>query len=150
VMPPPANAKWFVKGHVVEPASSSPLPGVTVSLTAPNSNPLVTVTNANGEYWIASNSAPSSFKIKAELAGFSPVTQSYGFGAPKGRLTDLFLQGAAVTEAITVTAAAPQADSSGESSMTNRRGASLAAPRDEALADRLLRSLATSEPLPED
>jgi len=144
---PPADAKWFVKGHVTY-SNGEPLPGVQVLFTSPNVGALVTLTNANGDYWIAAAAVPSSVTIRAELTGFSEAVRSYPGGVPKGATVDLVLSGA-VMESITVTGSGPATpDESGESA--GSRGASLAAPTPEALADRLLQALAANEPLPED
>ena len=102
--PPPEGAQWFITGTVSYDAA--PVPGVTVTFRPNRGSEIVRITDVRGQYTIGLPSAPQSFTLRAELIGFNPVRRDFPNGVASGTIIDLTLR-AAVTEAITVTAAAP-------------------------------------------
>jgi hypothetical protein len=84
------------------------LPGVTVTLDTGEA-PQVQVTNAQGEFRFLSL-APATYKIKAELQGFSPVEYPH-IVISVGRNTNIELtMNSAVEDVITVTSESPLLD----------------------------------------
>ena len=100
---PPAAA-WFVKGSVRDQTGVA-LPGVTVTLLIDQIAAAVTVTDANGHFWLPANNAPAKFAVRAELAGYGQSTRQFN-SAPSGGDVELYIS-PAVSESITVTAEAP-------------------------------------------
>lgn len=145
----PRDAKWFIKGRVVDRGESVPLPGVTVRLQAGNVS-AVTVTDVDGRFWLALPAPPTtSFTITAELIGFGQVMRSYPKETPKGSVAEIVLGFAGVSEAITVTGAAPLIESDSTQINAPRANASIRA-KNANIADQLLSALASDAPLPDD
>src|SRR5436190_8820813 len=92
----------------VADASGSPVPGVTVTATNPETGLVrTTVTAADGTYRFPSL-PPGTYKVIAELSGFATVTtENVVLNVASERELNVALKQASVTEAITVTAEAP-------------------------------------------
>src|SRR5258708_20834289 len=92
----------------VSDQTGAALPGVTVTLDTGEA-PQVQVTNAQGEFRFLSL-APATYKIKAELQGFSPVQYPH-IVINGGRNTNIELtMNSAVEDVITVTSESPLLD----------------------------------------
>jgi hypothetical protein len=92
----------------VSDQTGAALPGVTVSLDTGEA-PQVQVTNAQGEFRFLSL-APATYKIKAELQGFSPVEYPH-IVINVGRNTNIEVtMNSAVEDVITVTSESPLLD----------------------------------------
>lgn len=111
-IPPPlppstfAVGAWTVIGRVLD-ESGSEVPGVIVTLLDGTLPLAATVTDANGRYALGVASAPAKPVIVAELAGFGTTTRVLPAGIAPAAAVELSLRVSAVTESITVTAAAP-------------------------------------------
>jgi len=87
----------------------APLPGATVTITSPAlQGSRTTVTNENGAYNFPAL-PPGQYTVKFELEGLDPVTKTVAVGLAQSARSDAAMGVSAVTEAITVTAAAPTA-----------------------------------------
>src|SRR5207237_602465 len=126
---------WFVKGSVTDKVGT-PLPGVTVILEADGVRASVSVTDANGRYWLATATAPSQFTVVAELAGFGRASRHFAT-APSGGDVELTIS-PAVSESITVTAEAPLLDVSAVSTVMMST-VSVAGPTDMPIVDDIAR-----------
>ena len=85
----------------------NPLPGVTVTITSPSlQGTRSTVTNEAGGYSIGAL-PPGDYKVSFELAGMNSMTRAVHVGIAQNARADVAMRVGAVTEAITVTAAAP-------------------------------------------
>ncbi|HVR41259.1 MAG TPA: TonB-dependent receptor, partial [Thermoanaerobaculia bacterium] len=92
------------------------LPGVTVTLTGPGA-PQVQVTDAEGRFRFL-NETPGGYTIKAQLEGFAPVSSPVTISL--GRTTEITLTlNPAISEQITVSAAAPVLDTNASGVGTN-------------------------------
>jgi hypothetical protein len=92
----------------VSDQTGAALPGVTVTLDTGEA-PQIQVTNAQGEFRFLSL-APATYKIKAELQGFSPVDYPH-IVINVGRNTNIELtMNSAVEDVITVTSESPLLD----------------------------------------
>jgi Flp pilus assembly protein TadD len=111
-LPPPTfvHDGWTLSGRVLE-SSGAPLPGVTVMLNDGTGVVAVAVTDENGRYVLGAAVQPANPMVTAVLDGFSPATTSITGGTASGAAVDLFLEMAAVAETITVTASAPEIES---------------------------------------
>ena len=87
-------------------SDGSPLPGVTVRLSGPGQPDRTTITDADGFYTFA-GLAPGAYVVHAQLEGFNPVSTRVSLQTSHDALLETTLRFASVTEAITVTAAAP-------------------------------------------
>ena len=107
-----------IEGTVVD-SSGAPLPGVTLEITSPSMQGTKTeVTDANGHFRF-SLLTPGNYNLTSTLAGFSPTRQS-NIVVGLSRTTTLDVRmSAAVSEQITVTAAAPVVDVSSNTSGAN-------------------------------
>jgi hypothetical protein len=107
-----------IEGKVTD-SSGAVLPGVTVELTSPNLQGTKTeVSDRNGVFRF-SLLPPGTYNITASLAGFSPTRQG-NIASSLSRTTTLDVRmSSAVTEQITVTAAAPVVDVSSNTSGAN-------------------------------
>lgn len=105
-----ANAQ-FQTGNIhgkVQSKDGDLLPGVTVTLTGVAA-PATQVTDAQGNYHFL-NLSPGTYQLRAELSGFGAMTRT-GINVNVGGNADITLMlNPAVTESITVTAAAPLLD----------------------------------------
>jgi Ca-activated chloride channel family protein len=104
--PPSTASRSDIEGVVVMP-DGSPLPGVTVTLSAKGQPERTVVTDANGHYAIRGVSA-GTYQMLVALAGFNSVRRTLTVGAGKNPLVETTLGWSSVTEAITVTAEAPR------------------------------------------
>ncbi|HKR65853.1 MAG TPA: carboxypeptidase-like regulatory domain-containing protein, partial [Thermoanaerobaculia bacterium] len=85
----------------------APLPGATVTITSPNmQGSRTTVTGDAGGYSFA-GVPPGEYTVKVDLEGMQSVTKKVNVGVGQSGRADADLKVAAVSEAITVTAAAP-------------------------------------------
>jgi outer membrane receptor protein involved in Fe transport len=85
----------------------APLPGATVTITSPQMiGTRTTVTGDAGGYSFA-GVPPGTYTVKVELEGMQSATKTVSVGVGQSGRADADLKVAAVTEAITVTAAAP-------------------------------------------
>lgn len=85
----------------------NPLPGVTVTASSPNlQGTRTTVTNEAGGFNFGAL-PPGPYTVRFELAGMQTITKSVRVGVAQSARADAEMRVAAVTEAITVTAAAP-------------------------------------------
>jgi Ca-activated chloride channel homolog len=135
---PPQAAVWFMKGTVLF-TDGTQLPGVTVTLKAPNVT-TSTVSDASGRFWLTASVVPESFTITAELTGFNTLTRSYPHGAPKGSVIEITMRPASVAEAITVTAEAPLL-------FTNEVGTTISreiTSRNTVITDQLIKAIANN------
>jgi len=103
---PPKSATpglWNVRGRVMDSAGA-PLPGVTMLLRNDGVPISADVTDANGHYLVDAPAAPQKPSLIAQLEGFNPQTRVLTSQTPSGTQFDFFLDFAAVSESITVTA----------------------------------------------
>src|SRR2546428_5268491 len=85
----------------------NPLPGVTVTVTSPSlQGTRNSVTNEAGGYSIGAL-PPRDYRVSFELAGMNSMSKSVHVGIAQNAPADAAMKVGAVTEAITVTAAAP-------------------------------------------
>ena len=98
-----------IEGKITD-SSGAPLPGVTVEVTSPNLQGTKTeVSDAKGMFRF-SLLPPGTYSLTASLAGFSPTRQpNIAVGLSRTTTLDVRMS-AAVSEQITVTAAAPVVD----------------------------------------
>lgn len=102
---PPDRAGSFLRGTVT--ADGYPLPGATVTLLVDDQPRSVTVSNAEGHFWLSAARTPRSFTIRAELAGLNTVVFAFPHGIARGRAIAIPMRVSSVTESITVSAEAP-------------------------------------------
>jgi hypothetical protein len=147
--PPNGPVAWYIRGTTMY--ENSPLPGTTVTLDSDDhAMHIVTVTDANGRFWLVSQRAPSSdFVVRAELSGLNTITRRFSKTTPKGGIVEIVMRVASVQEAITVTAAAPLIDVNATAIQREIVPTSLR-QRDAVIADHLLQSLSSNAPPPED
>ncbi|MGH9456912.1 MAG: TonB-dependent receptor [Thermoanaerobaculia bacterium] len=101
-----AQTTATVTGSVT--TDGAPLPGVTVTATSPSlQGSRTTVTDANGGYSMPAL-PPGRYELAFELDGMQPVTKRADLVLGVTNRVDATLRVAAVAEAITVTAGAPQ------------------------------------------
>jgi hypothetical protein len=109
-IPSPAPAQigaGALAGAVVDDAGAA-LPGASMTVTAAGTGlRRTTVTNESGSYALP-GLAPGAYEVRVELSGFRPLTRG-GVRVATGETVrlDLQLQVGGLTEAVTVTAAAP-------------------------------------------
>lgn len=96
---------WSISGHVYDEGGSA-LPGVIVRLIDSAVSVHSTVTGHDGAYAFTSPITPEEPTVRAELHGYGEVSRSLGRTIPSGASLSLILT-AAVSQTITVTAAAP-------------------------------------------
>jgi hypothetical protein len=109
---PPATVVhdgWTLSGRVLD-ESAQPLPGVTVILLDGTAMVAVAITDAQGQYRLGVAAAPSTPVVVAQLEGFGETTHVLGGTAP-GASLDVILEMTGVAESITVTASAPEIES---------------------------------------
>ncbi len=98
-----------IEGRVTD-KSGTPLPGVTVEIKSPNlQGTKVTVSDANGVFRFGFL-PPGVYSLKSTLTGFSPVQQQGVIVQLAHTVTLDVKMATAVSETITVTAAAPVVD----------------------------------------
>lgn len=132
---------WFVQGRVLDD-SGQPLPGVTVILMSGSAPVAAAVTNENGRYVVGVQTQPSDARLVAHLEGFGQRDWKVNDDVARGTPFELVLRIAAVTESITVTAAAPVMETMATATSSATRNTSLR--RDGAITtDDLLASIAT-------
>jgi Ca-activated chloride channel homolog len=134
-----SNATWFMKGKVT--TGGDALPGVWISMSEIGYPKIETVSNVEGLFWLTASRVPGPFTVRAELAGLQTVDRPFPRGTPKGTLIEIDMPVSSVSEAITVTAAAPTVS---EGSEVQASMASLVHPTSSALADQLLSALVTN------
>ncbi|MDP9191897.1 MAG: hypothetical protein M3P06_09380 [Acidobacteriota bacterium] len=141
------SAAWFMKGTVS--TDGSPLPGVTITKSETGQRDFTAVSNAQGEFWLTAPRMPGAFTVRAELEGLNTVIRSFPRGTPRGTVIEIEMRFASLAEAITVTASAPEVETS--ASQVGSLDVSLVNPTPSALADQLLSVLATgAAPLTDD
>ena len=98
-----------VYGHVTD-ASGAPLPGAMATLTGPTIRPLVTTTDARGEFHFLSL-APATYTATIDLAGFTKIVQQ-NVVVTLGKNTEFTVKMTLSQrqESITVTASTPLID----------------------------------------
>jgi len=88
-------------------SGGSPLPGATITVSSPSLiGTRTSVSGANGDYNIPAL-PPGDYTVKVELEGMQTVTSRKHLSLAETSRVDADLKQAAVSEAITVTAAAP-------------------------------------------
>jgi hypothetical protein len=88
-------------------ADGAGLPGVTITVTSPNlQGSRTTVSSSSGDF-ILPLLPPGEYTIRYELVGMQTVTQKATLAATRTEKFDVAMRPETVTEAITVTAAAP-------------------------------------------
>jgi hypothetical protein len=98
-----------ITGRVVD-QSQGALPGVTVTVTSKATGAMRTdVTDAEGNYAVT-NLGPGTFQVKVDLAGFASQTRDVVLGVGQSERIEVELGVAALTEQVTVNAAAPVLD----------------------------------------
>ncbi|HEY0141083.1 MAG TPA: VIT domain-containing protein [Thermoanaerobaculia bacterium] len=97
---------WSISG-VITGEDGNPLPGVTVWLDEDKRALTQTFTDESGRFTLFSPVAPQNGKVTAELSGLNSACRTVPASGP----LNLTLAWGAVTETITVTAAAPLLDS---------------------------------------
>jgi outer membrane receptor for ferrienterochelin and colicin len=103
----PAFAQTTASITGVVTTDGTPLPGATVTITSPAlQGTRTTVTGDAGGYSFAAL-PPGTYTVTVELEGLQTVTKKTTVGVGQSGRADADLRVAAVTEAITVTAAAP-------------------------------------------
>ena len=106
---PVVPGQWSLTGRVLDDSGMT-LPGVTVILRDGNVPLSSDITDHDGRFLVTSASAPKDPSLRAQLEGFNASTQKLPENPPTGMSTHIVLRVAAVTESITVTAAAPLVD----------------------------------------
>lgn len=111
--PTPFPAEGFggssiVHGRVTD-NEGSPLPGVTMTLAGAGLSPLVQITDAEGRYRFITL-PPGTYRILAELEGFSSVEYPNVVVSGGGATTAHIEMSAAIEDTITVTAESPMID----------------------------------------
>ena len=100
-----------ILGRILD-QSGATMPGATVTVTSKDTGAVRTeVAGSDGTFTIT-NLSPGAYQIKAELDGFQPVTRDIVLGVGQVSNQPLTLGVAALTESVTVTAAAPVLDTS--------------------------------------
>jgi len=133
--PPGGPAVWYIKGTTLY--DRTPLPGATITLDGDGMH-IVTVSDAEGRFWLVSQRAPSSdFTVRAELAGLNTITRRFSKTTPKGGTVDIVMRVASVQETITVTAEAPLIEVNSSAIQTERVPTSLRL-QDAVILDRLV------------
>ena len=112
------NTSGAIDGKVTD-SSGAALPGVTVQVASPQlQGTKIEVTDANGMFRF-SVLPPGTYNLTAKLEGFSPARQN-SIGVQLSRTVTLDIRmSAAVSEQITVTAAAPVVDVTSAASGAN-------------------------------
>src|SRR5450755_1853222 len=107
-----------IEGKITD-SSGAPLPGVTVELTSPNLQGTKTEVSDGKGLFRFSLLPTGNYSLTSTLAGFSPTRQN-NIALQLGRTVTLDVRmSAAVTEQITVTAAAPVVDVTSTTSGAN-------------------------------
>ncbi|HEX6177742.1 MAG TPA: TonB-dependent receptor [Thermoanaerobaculia bacterium] len=83
------------------------LPGVTVTISSPQMQGTRTAVTGEGGGYTFGGIPPGEYSVRFELAGMNPVTRRVQVGVGQAGRADAEMAVASVTEAITVTAAAP-------------------------------------------
>ena len=83
-----------------------PIPGVTVTITAPGRPNRIAITNAEGRYSFM-GVAPGRYMVSTELSGFNTTTMRVSVTQEEGATITTAMRVAGVTETITVVAEAP-------------------------------------------
>jgi Ca-activated chloride channel family protein len=135
----PGGAAWFIRG-TVRAHDGSELPGVTVTIIS-GAERKDTVTEGHGRYWLTLSRRPASFRLEVALPGFGSVSRTYDRGAASGAVLDASLN-PMIMESITVTAGAPAVGTDNSNYVIDGLEAPANVPTKEALADRLVASLA--------
>jgi Ca-activated chloride channel family protein len=99
-----ASLQCVLRGVVSD--DQGPIPGVTVTITAPGQAPRTVVTDAKGEFDVK-GLAPGTYCVHAALEGFNAVETTVVLKEANPTAVALRLSVASVSEAITVTAEAP-------------------------------------------
>jgi len=98
-----------ITGRVLDQSKAS-LPGVTVTVTSKSTGAVRTdVTDGEGNYAIT-NLGPGTYTVVIELSGFAPRTRDVVLGVGQSEKVEVELGVAALTENVTVNAAAPVLD----------------------------------------
>ncbi len=103
-------------GSVVGTVTSdgSPLPGVTVTATSPNLQGTRTTVTGDAGGFSMPNLPPGSYRLRFELAGMQRTEKKLTVNVSQTSRADMEMKVAAVSEAMTVTAAAPVAAETSE------------------------------------
>ncbi len=98
-----------ITGRVLD-QSQAALPGVTVTVTSKSTGAVRTdVTDTQGNYAVT-NLGPGTYTVAIELSGFAPKTREVVLGVGQSEKVEVELGVAALTENVTVNAAAPVLD----------------------------------------
>lgn len=100
-----------IVGKILDPSGAA-MPGATITVTSKDTGAARTeVAGADGTFTVT-NLGPGAFELKAELDGFQPTTKDVVLGVGQVASQTLTLAVAALTESVTVSAAAPVIDTS--------------------------------------
>lgn len=100
-----------IVGRVLD-QSGAAMPGATITVTSKETGATrVDISGADGTFTIT-NLAPGTYEVKAELDGFQSTTRQAVLGVGQVSTQTLSLGVAALTETVTVSAAAPVIDTS--------------------------------------
>jgi hypothetical protein len=127
---------WMLTGRVLD-VSDQPLPGVTVLLMDGTAPAAVAITDVNGRYRLGALMQPANPMVVAVLQGFGQSTLPLGGGTASGTAVDMILEMTGVSESITVTAAAPVAETMAMSSAVASSIRAPAAPTTDQLLARI-------------
>jgi hypothetical protein len=109
---PPVAAQQIesrVTGKLVDESGAS-LPGATVTVTSKATGAVRTVASENDGSFTVTNLGPGSYKVSAELSGFSTRSRDIVLGLAQVENVDLTLGLAGLQEAVTVSASATVID----------------------------------------
>ncbi len=122
---------WMIDALVVD-NTNAPLPGVTTTLTA-GRDTRIAVTNERGRARLGLPYVPQAFTLRAELAGFNPVTHEVRTHVSSGATITLMMAVSAVAETITVTAEGPNVAATMSASAATSFIANASGANDDAL-----------------
>ena len=101
----PQGTTGTLNGNVT--TDGTPMPGVTVTITSPRLQGVrTTVTDTNGNYYFNAV-PPGDYTVKFEMDGMAAVTKTANVGLARTERVDAAMGLSAVSDSITVTAAAP-------------------------------------------
>ena len=94
-----------IVGRLVDDSRAA-LPGVTITVTSPQTGAVRTVVSEGDGAYVVTNLAPGAYTVQVDLAGFGPQTRTVVLGLGQVETVDVTLGLATLQEAVTVSAAA--------------------------------------------